>query len=116
MKSRSSCSSGRDRQREPRDDVFKDSHAKNQSRELRVQNFEIGKDLGDDWNGCFGDTYRKHNCEGNEVTVGAFQRRTNQPWGEEQAEKRQIALSSHIPGRELLHDHANVHVSIRSAN
>src|SRR6185312_6326425 len=78
--------SGGDRESRPQDDILKDGDAQDEARETRVQDFEIGKDLGNYRNGGDGHSDRKNNDQRELVSLGACNSRSDQHGAEHQAE------------------------------
>src|SRR6185437_324888 len=70
----------------PQHNVLKYGHAQDETRETRVQDFEIGKDLGNYRNGGDGHSDRKNNDQRELVSLGACNSRSDQHGADHQAE------------------------------
>jgi hypothetical protein len=98
-------------ERKPEDDIFEDSDTKDESRETRVQNFEIGKDLRDHRNRCDGHSDRQDDDHRKAIGVRPCQRGSDQPRSESESQDewnagthhgQQTDLAPFFAGEELL--------------
>lgn len=78
-------------QREPQNNVLEDGDPKNQAGKPGMQDFQVGKDLGDNGNGRHCNAHGKNDRQRKTIAVWTGEGRPDQPWGEEQAEQERHA-------------------------